>query len=485
MARIFFPHLPAALLLAGLVLAASAGPAPAQETPGPAPAREKAPETAQAPPGLPDAGKTLELIEANGGYAFAAAAADLSAAKAKVNGARARLFPRLTYTAAARRLDSKMAMETRNSEVRSSLELAQTIYDFGETYSLIRAARSDALAAKERLRAATNMVLLEGLAVFYDLHASEAQIQALKQEHARLYVRWDRARERAGMGKMGPVKLAEWLAKVERSRLAYYRERSRNNILRLRFEDLTATTVTGELYDPPQPPAKRPPEADIDKLIKLAEKRNPDLAALAAEAQSLGIRRDGTGSLPRLEAFGNIAQSTKEFRSREDWAFGARLSWPIFDGGIKSAERSRLAARQAKVLAEYEVRRRDLRRELRKMVLSRADSWQQIIAAKANLNFYGRRLTLRKRLFEQERVTDLGRAMVQFSGGEADLIRATGAYFVDSARLAMLLGESPARGLETGFLGALLGEKLSPDNNQFIPKGGSGFGQKDQNTINR
>ncbi|HEC90028.1 MAG TPA: TolC family protein, partial [Alphaproteobacteria bacterium] len=281
-----------------------------------------------------------------------------------------------------------------------------------------------------------------------------------------------------------PVEVAEKLAKVERSRLVYYRERSRNNILRLRFEDLTATPVNGELYAPPQPPAKRPPEVDLEKLIKLAEKRNPDLAALAAKAQSLGIRRDGTGSLPRLEAFGNIAQSTREFRSREDWAFGARLSWPIFDGGIKSARRSRLAAKQAKVLAEYEVRRRSLRRELRKMVLSRADSWQQIIAAKANLDFYDRRLTLRKRLFEQERVTDLGRAMVQFSQGEADLIRATGAYFVDSARLAVLLGESPARGLETGFLGTLLGEKLSPDGGQFTPKGGSGFGQKDQNTIN-
>ncbi|HEC91106.1 MAG TPA: hypothetical protein ENI55_05510, partial [Alphaproteobacteria bacterium] len=123
-ARAFFSWLPAALMLAGLMLVLTAGPAPAQE---------KAPEIAQMPPGLPDARKTLELIEANGGYAFAAAAADLSAAKAQVNGARGRLFPRLTYTATARRLDSKVAGETRNSEVRSSLELAQTIYDFGET----------------------------------------------------------------------------------------------------------------------------------------------------------------------------------------------------------------------------------------------------------------------------------------------------------------------------------------------------------------
>lgn len=476
MARVFFPPLPTTLILAGLMLAVMTGSVAA---------RENTPEMAQAPSGLPDAGKTLKLIRANGGYAFAAAAADLSAAEAQVNGARGRLFPRLTYTATAKRLEAKIAGETRNSEVRSSLELAQTIYDFSETDSLIRAARSDAVAAKERLRAATNMVLLEGLAVFYDLHASEAQIQALKQEHSRLYVRWDHARERAKLGNMGPIRVAELLAKTERSRLAYHRERSRNDLLRLRFEDLTATPVNGSIYNPPKPPAKMPPDVDVDQLIKFAEKHNPDLTALAAKAKSLGIRRDGTGSLPSLEAFGNVAQSTREARSREDWAFGARLNWPIFDGGIKSAERSRLAARQAKVLAEYEVRRRGLRLELRKTVLSRADSWQQIIAARANLDFYGRRLTLRKRLFEQERVTDLGRAMVQFSGGKADLIRATGAYFVDSARLAVLLGKNPARGLKAGFLGALLGEKLSPDGNQFIPKGGSGFGQKDQNTPGR
>ncbi|HEC90039.1 MAG TPA: hypothetical protein ENI55_00075, partial [Alphaproteobacteria bacterium] len=204
----FFLHFSFTVVLAGLILA---GPAQAREK-----APNKAPETAQAAVAFPDARKTIKLIEANGGYAFAAAAADLSAAKARVNGARGRLFPRLTYTATARRLDSKVAGETRNSEVRSSLELAQTIYDFGETDSLIRAARSDALAAKERLRAAKNMVLLEGLAVFYDLHASEASIQALKQEHARLYVRWDRAKERAGLGKTGPVEVAELLARVER-----------------------------------------------------------------------------------------------------------------------------------------------------------------------------------------------------------------------------------------------------------------------------
>jgi len=450
-------------------------------------AQETAPETTQdsTQGTVPTAAEVLALIESKGSYAFAAAAADLEESRAKVNAARASLFPSLNLTAKSKRLESKKTVETRNSETASKLELVQPIYDFGLSYNRIRAARTDAKAAEEKLRAARNLVLLEGLAIFYDLHASESLLHTLSQDHAHAYVRWERAQERQVLKKSDPVEVAEKLARVETSRLSYYRERSRNNLLRLRLEDLTGLTIAGELYDPPPPPAKKPPEVDLDKLIAFAEKRNPELITLVQQAEALGLLRAGTGTYPKLEAFGNVGTSTREWRSREEWAVGARLSWPIFDGGIKSAERAGIAARKKKVLAALEIRRRELRRELRKAVLSRADSWQQVIAARAKLDFEDRALTRRKRQYDQERVSDLGRAMVTFTQAETDLIKSTGAYYVDSARLALLLGESPGRGIEPNFLGSILGKTLTPESDQFTPKGGSGFGQQDQNTIGR
>ena len=452
------------LVLAGLAFGMFSGPVQAQD---------KTAQTPLSPAGL------LELIETNGGYAFAAAAADIDAARARLDGARANLFPRLTGTVSGKLFESKIPAETRTSDVRSSLELVQPIYDFGQTYSRLRAARSDIAAAEERLRVARHTVLLEGLAVFFDLHVSELHMHSLNQDHASAYVRWNRSNERLGLGQTDPVSVAEKLARVEVSRLAYHLERSRNSALRLRLEDLTGMEFSGELIDSPKPPAKKPVEVDTEKLFAFAQSRNPELKALAQRAEALAHRRDGTGSRPRIEAFGIASQTTRSFRSRDNWAVGARMTVPFFDGGVKNAERAGLDARYKRVRAEFEVRRRELRRQLREAVLTRSNSWQQVIAARAGMDFLGRRLARRQRLYEQERVADLGRAMIEFSAGEASLVRATGTFTIDSARLAVLLGESPSTGLAENFLVGLLGGGIDTNDERFIPKEGTGFGQDD------
>ncbi|MBT7942066.1 MAG: TolC family protein [Alphaproteobacteria bacterium] len=440
---------------------------------GPVQAQEKEAQTALSATGL------LELIETNGGYAFAAAASNIDAAQARLDGALANLFPRLTGTVTGKYFESKKAVETRDTDVQSKLELVQPIFDFGQTYSRVRAARSDISAAEERLRVARHTVLMEGLAVFYDLHVSDLRLHSLNQDHASAYVRWERSVERLKLGQTDPVTVAEKLARVEKSRFAFHRERSRNSALRLRLEDLTGTVFSGEMIDPPKPPTKKPIEVDTKILFTFAESRNSEIKALSRRAEALGHRRDGTGTRPRIEAFGNVGQTSRESRSRDEWAVGARMTVPFFDGGTKNAERAGLSAEFKRVRAELEVRRRDLRRQLREAMLTRRDSWQQVIAARANKDFLGRRLAKRQRLYEQERVSDLGRAMIEFSAGESDLVRATGTYYIDSARLAVLLGEHPSHGLGEGFLGPLLGGNIDTKEDRFVPKEGSGFGQDD------
>ena len=73
--------------------------------------------------------------------------------------------------------------------------------------------------------------------------------------------------------------------------------------------------------------------------------------------------------------------------------------------------------------------------------------------------------------------------MVKNSQAEAALISATGAYKLELAGIAVLLGDKPSKGLEDNYLASLLGpQKATSDD--FVPKSGSGFGQDDQNKIN-
>jgi len=430
------------------------------------------------------AAKLLDLIKANGQYAFEAAAADIDAAQARLDGALTGLFPKLTGTVLAKRFQSKKAVETRNSDVISKLELVQPIYDFGQTYSRVKAARSYKMAAQEKLRVARNLVLLEGLALYFNLHTSDLRMHSLNQAHAQAYVRWNRSKEHLSLGRTDAIEVSEKLALVEQTRLNYYRQRTHNGSLRLRLEDLTGSAFADEMiYSPPQA-AVRPKAVDPAKLIAVAEKKNPEIAALARRIDALTFERGGATARPKIEAFGNIVGNTRESKGRDDWAFGARLTVPFFDGGAKEAEQSRISAEFRRVKAEHNIRRRSLRRQVSQGVLDRNDSWQQIIAARAALDVSGRRLAQRQRLYEQERVADLGTGMIDFSGAESAVMQAIGVFYMDSARLAALVGEDPARGLTVGFLAEILGTKGGPDELQYTPKEGSGFGQQDQDKIN-
>ena len=48
----------------------------------------------------------------------------------------------------------------------------------------------------------------------------------------------------------------------------------------------------------------------------------------------------------------------------------------------------------------------------------------------------------------------------------------------------MLLGDHPSKGLEDDYLISVMGSKKVPTEG-YVPKSGSGFGQDDQNKINK
>ena len=370
---------------------------------------------AQQPAKQPDAHEVLELIETNGNFAYATAAADMQAAKARLQAARAHLFPRPIFNTEASR------------------------YNFSQGHGRFKAAGP---AGGEKLRQARNTVLLEGLAVFFGLHASELLLRSLNEDHSSAYVRWNRAKKQLAIGRKDPVKVAEWLYRVERTRLAYFRERSRNQLLRFRLGELTGLTFNEELIDPPAVPETAPPEIDVETLIKTVKAGDPQIPALTRRKEAVAVLRDDTSSGP---------------------------------------ERAELAAELGRLDRELDALVREMQYRVRTLWMSRGDSWQRIITARARENFTRKRLLQRQQLYQQDRVTGLGRAMIEATGSESELIRAVGAYYLDNAGLAVLLGENPARGLDPGFLAGITG---GGSMEQYEPKGGSGFGQDDQNEVN-
>lgn len=429
----------------------------------------------------------LDLIEANGDYAFQAAAADISIAKARLSEANAALYPSLTLDATGQKFQSTVKNLEETSEIYGKLEVVQPIYDFGQSGSAIDAAGSEVKAAEQTMITARNTVLMEGLALFFQLHASELQMRAFNEMHASAYVTWDRVKENQGLGRASPVEVAEALALVEKTRLDFFRERSRNYGYRIRLEELIGQVLPTELISPPAAPDTAPLEVDREEFSKIVLSRNPEIIALEKQAEAAALRRGGVNSLPSLEAFSNVGHSSRDLSSRHEYAVGARVSWPIFDGGIKNAQRHRLAAEESQFNARIEMQRRQLRYKSYKALMDRNDAYQQVVAGLAGLEYARKNLLKRQQLYSQERVADLGRAMIDNSLAEAELIRATGLYLLERARIAVMLGDHPAKGLEEGYLAQVMG--IEPEGTTtgsgYVPKAGSGFGQEDQDKVNR
>ncbi|MBL6931866.1 MAG: TolC family protein, partial [Rhodospirillales bacterium] len=200
----------------------------------------------------------LKLIETHGSYAIGEAAANIDVARARLDEANSALYPRVSLDATGQRYQSTQKWQADDAEIYGALEVVQPIYDFGKSGSEIDAAVSEVAAAEQAMITARNTVLLEGLALFFELHASELQLRAFNEIHASAYVSWDRAKEQLGIGRASPVDVAEALALVEKTRLDYFRERSHNFTYRIRLEELIAQTLPAELISPPKPPEKAP-----------------------------------------------------------------------------------------------------------------------------------------------------------------------------------------------------------------------------------
>ena len=424
----------------------------------------------------------LNLIEVNGDHAYAVVGADISIAQARLNQAKSGLNLNLSLNSTGQVYRS--TQNNNNAEIYGVLEVVKPIYDFGKKKLEVDAAGFDVEAAKLALVTNKNTVLLEGLALFYNLHASELQLRAYNEIHASAYVRWDKAKEQLELARTGPIEVSEALMLVEKTRLDYFLERTRNNSYRMRLEELINQTLPDELVSPPMPPEKPPYEANREQFAEIVLQRNPVMVALLKQAKAKNVRRSAINNLPSVEAFGNVGHSSRAVSGRNEFAVGARMSWKVFDGGLASAQRDRLVAEESRINAQMELKRRQLRREAHRTLMNRADIFQRVISARAEFDYTQKYLLRRQQLYSLERVTNLGQAMIKNSLAEAELIRATGAYKLESAGIAVLLGDHPSMGLKHDYLATLMG----PNKNfaeDFVPKSGSGFGQDDQNKINK
>lgn len=250
----------------------------------------------------------------------------------------------------------------------ANLDLAVPVYSGGAVKNSVRAAKQRVQAGRADLKAAESGVFAQTVAAYMDVIRDSAVVQLNRQNVDTLGVNLQATRDRFEIGDITRTDVAQ-----SDSRLAIARSdllTAQSNLIssRERYIRLVGKPPVDLQPPPPLPGLPSSPEEAVD--VALAN--NPDL--IAARERSQASRYDievaGSTRLPRVELFtgGGYSDYLGSLRtdvpgvsvsqSATTAQAGARLSVPIFQGGLPAAlERQAQARSQATLETEIAVER--------------------------------------------------------------------------------------------------------------------------------
>ncbi|MBT4020041.1 MAG: TolC family protein [Alphaproteobacteria bacterium] len=398
---------------------------------------------------MPTPQELIQMLASSPLLARDVASRDIAAAR--LDQALAALKPRLTGRLDGKRFSSMRAVETRNSDILGSLEIVQPVYDFGRSRGGIDAARAEIMAQAFDQQITLSRLVLEGMALYYELHASDLEVQALQEENTIAFFRAVRLEEKDVVGDANPIELMEARAESGTARYVYSKAKSSNLGIRLRLEELTGKSFT-ETTLTPDVPEDEVFEVDLQKMVELVQKAHPLAQSLRAKRDAMQARANASGLFPKLEAYGRVNESTRNLRGRDEWALGARLVVPFYDGGVKSSEEAQWLAKRRQLDADIAAINRSLVRQTHLANLARQDARMRLTAARFAYKAGRQRLLLEQLQRSQDREASVGGATTRIGHIETELVRALGAYRIAGLQLAVLLGRPLNQSFAINFL---------------------------------
>ncbi len=329
------------------------------------------------------------------------------------------------------------------------LGLRKPLWDGGRTRAGQTAAELEAGAAETRLLDARAQRRLTLMSRFFDVLLADLHLTAHEEFTASAWVNWDNGRERAQLGELSPVVMAELESRFQdRRALRNQAQRQAREKRALLAQAMNRPEqIPGALVEPGLASNDRP-LPDFAALWPMLEEHNPLLKAkrqqLAAAEQRLTAAR--LEAHPSLSLEAEAAAYSRDTLTRDTLRAGIHLSWPILSGRRDEAGAARERARLAALRAEHDA----LRLELRQALL---ETWEEINqlrgserpAAAAQTAFRDWALERARGEYELELKTNLGSSMAETQA--AKLRQRAVEYRLALAweRLAGLIGADPSQ----------------------------------------
>jgi outer membrane protein TolC len=338
---------------------------------------------------------------------------------------------------------AEMSAFQETNDSRAQLRVEKRLYDFGYTSAREASAEAGLEAARWKGLDARQRQQLRVMKAFFDVLLADLEYTRDNEAVAIAYVRVDKLRERLKLGQVSELELLEKETLYEKvlSRRTTSAARQRETRMRLALALNRPDELPADLLMPPAPDMQQDLPA-VDELYASVLQGNPALKALrhrmAAAGRTLEAAARRYGPVLRGEMLANYYH--RETRSTSPFSAALVLEMPLYSGGRDDAETTRARAE----LLDSQARLSRLELELRQKVLELRLEQEKLKRRAAELrvreDYRDLYLDRSRTLYELERTSDLGDAMVQISAVKLELARIHFQWLLNQERLRALSG---------------------------------------------
>lgn len=328
------------------------------------------------------------------------------------------------------------------------------LYDFGKQAAQRTAAQAQATAVRASLTQAERALLTQVELAYADVIGAASQAEVAATTTAAEARHLDEAERFVKAEVRTAIDVAQAKARFAKAQVAEVRAQNAIAIARASLERAIGMELGADVeLTTTWPEAMAGEDAPVAALIDEAINQDPDLAALAAQANAAVASRDSvrTSLRPTLSASASAGLGTGGLYNEApsgsvDWSAGLSLSWQLYDGGSRDIQLRDAALSIRSVDASRDARLIELRYNITAARISIDGAKAQQRALVASTEAASEQLRLAEARFSAGlgTATELADAQDALTTARGDVTDAAYQLAVARATLRNLLGRPPA-----------------------------------------
>jgi len=309
---------------------------------------------------------------------------------------------------------------------RLAILVDKKLYDFGRSASRMQAAQQNIESQQLLYQDARQQRRIEIMQHYFDVVLADLQFYQANEAMAVAFVELDKRRDRNELGQVSDIGVLQQDAEFQKIRKQRFESQNQQRITRSRLAYILGRP--GQLPDAVIRPVNLPhlsrPLPEVEVIQAQALKNSSILRALRAQiaAAQADVAAARAGDNPVLYGGAEANAYSKERANYDKWRVGVHLEVPLTTGGRVDADTAKRQAEIYRLQAELTITEEQIQQSILELWLELDALRIQREQMRAQKDYRELDLDRSRALYELEVKTNLGDAMVEYTGAEREMV---------------------------------------------------------------